>query len=406
MCNCLGCLSPKHSDSPKSLSKDVENVWTNHQALAAQNRGGVNMMRRPGEKVVSSTSFASDDRMLNFSDIEADTFNSDSESTDTPVTENPFDPKYELWEVVAPRVKVRIQEHRKSKKICDLTCGSVVRCVGRSPGAKRFKIDLPIIGWCSYHTGSPSHPKIFDRVNPSSLPVVDSRFVLELKIGQGSFGKVFVAWDRVENKKVALKIDQPKRGKRSLFDREIAIMKVVTECKNVPSLLSCGCVRTHTQSGKDYDGDDSYEGLQYMIMDLQGVSLSILKKNYLTLFSLKTVLMLGIVFVRILQDVHKLGVLHRDLKPANFVVSRGDRGRNIYILDFGLSVLYRKRDGVHVDYQENSSRCGTARYSSINTHHRIRQSRRDDLEAAGYVLLLFLRDLPWKQKKGESPEKK
>merc|ERR1711920_755706 len=115
---------------------------------------------------------------------------------------------------------------------------------------------------------------------------------------------------------------------------------------------------------------------------------------------------LGIVIVKILREVHQRGVLHRDIKPANFVVSRGNKGGNIFILDFGLSVMYRRDDGSHVEYQEGSRRCGTARYSSINTHKRIRQSRRDDLEAAGYVLLLFLKDLPWKQKKGESPEKK
>jgi len=238
------------------------------------------------------------------------------------------------------------------------------------------------------------------------LPVLDSRFVLELKVGQGSFGKVFVAWDTLKKKKVALKIDQPKGGKRSVFNREIDIMKVVTECKSVPSLLHCGCVRSHTEAGKECDKEDSYEGLQYMIMDLQGLSLSILKKNYLTLFTLKTVLMLGIEIVKMLRQVHEMGVLHRDIKPANFVVSRGDQGRNIFILDFGLSVKYRRSDGSHVDYREGCRRCGTARYSSINTHKRVRQSRRDDLEAAGYVLLLFLRDLPWKQKKGESPEKK
>jgi len=142
------------------------------------------------------------------------------------------------------------------------------------------------------------------------------------------------------------------------------------------------------------------------VLDLQGMSLSILHKNYLRQFTLKTVLMLGVEIVRLLRSVHEKGILHRDIKPANFVISRGDKGRGIYILDFGLSVMYRRDDGTHVRYRKGCRKCGTARYSSVNTHNRIRQSRRDDLEAVGYVLLLFLRSLPWKQKKGEAPEKK
>ena len=132
-------------------------------------------------------------------------------------------------------------------------------------------------------------------------------------------------------------------------------------------------------------------------MELLGQSLEDLFQAQNKSFSIKTACMLGIQMIDRIEYVHSRKIIHRDIKPDNFVIGRNDKSHIVYVLDFGLSKKYYSvSHKCHIPFIKGKKLTGTARYASINALSGFEQSRRDDLESIGYILMYFIRgSLPW-----------
>jgi casein kinase 1 len=209
---------------------------------------------------------------------------------------------------------------------------------------------------------------------------VGGKYRIKKKIGSGSFGEIYEGQNTETSESIALKLEKADTRHPQLI-YESKLIKLLQGGPGIP------CVYWFGNEGN----------YNVMVMDLLGPSLESMFCFCDRKLSLKTVLMLADQMICRVEYVHSKNFIHRDIKPDNFLMGIGKRGCLVYIIDFGLAKKYRdQRTAKHIPYRDGKSLTGTARYASINAHVGVEQSRRDDLEAIGYVLMYFLRGvLPW-----------
>ena len=210
-----------------------------------------------------------------------------------------------------------------------------------------------------------------------------SRISIEKKqlIGKGSFGFIYSIISSKTGEEMAMKIEPLKEDSVSHLKFENKIYTLLAGSEGIPKVY-------------DYYQENNND---ILIMELLGPSIEKIFNKRHNKFSLLTVLMIMEQLLYRFEFIHSKNLIHRDIKPDNFLIGKGKKNKIIYIIDFGLSKKYKdSRTGLHIPYRDQKEFVGTARFVSINTHLGIEQSRRDDIEALGYMMVYLLKgQLPW-----------
>ena len=173
--------------------------------------------------------------------------------------------------------------------------------------------------------------------------VINNRYIIKRKIGEGAFSKVYVVLDKDDNEEYASKILLEKRAQieTKTFNNEIKILKKLSENSIINNYVS----KFH-DSGI---GDITNEKNELIGKERHYLVSTYYPKKNLFKYLDKTEEGLEekqakIIFAKILkgiQFVHNSGICHLDIKSENIVF---DEHYNSAIIDFGFSYEMEKDD--------------------------------------------------------------
>ena len=228
--------------------------------------------------------------------------------------------------------------------------------------------------------------------------LIAENFVMLTLIGKGAFGQIYLSYDMRDNIEVSIKKEIKKSQKTPQLKTEAKIYQTLLNISSQDLSGSKALAQDEVQGVPHFYGMGELVDCYYLIIEFLGPNLIELF-NFCGChkFTISTVCLIALQMLNRIENLHKHHYIHRDIKPENYLIGTKDKSNVIFLIDFGLSKRYKNpKNHQHIPYREGRSLTGTARYVSINTHLGIEQSRRDDLESIGYVLIFFLKgSLPW-----------
>ena len=210
-------------------------------------------------------------------------------------------------------------------------------------------------------------------------PIVFKKYKVKKKLGEGAFGEVYLGQAILENNSyVAMKVE-PRNISKPTLESEAYLLYSLAGL-GIPKVKSFGKVKN----------------FMVLVEPLLGKSLfDIFAENHKEM-PIEDVCLIGKQVIERIQWIHSKFIVHRDIKPDNFLIGKEDPNV-IYLIDFGLSKQYRSHTtNQHIKFGFTGKLTGTVRFASANALRGGEQSRRDDIESIGYMLVYFMKKrLPW-----------
>jgi len=240
--------------------------------------------------------------------------------------------------------------------------------------------------------------------------VIGNRFEVLQKLSPGQ-RVVFRALDRLTGQIVALKLEPISISDPTLH-HEILTYQLLTVDENialplVPKLLWTG--------SQDVDILGTTGSYNIMANELQGITVRDYRdKHFGGKLPIRECFAAAVGMISCVEFLHSFGFIHRSIHSRNFLLPRRleDLFLGImYLIDLEKTVRVVAPNGWHIPFSKKPSPAngedtyedGRLNYLSLNCHDYVTPTRRDDLEALGYLILfLHLGKLPWSGKPRET----
>ena len=197
--------------------------------------------------------------------------------------------------------------------------------------------------------------------------IIDSRYQMMRKIGEGGMAKVYLAYDNIQEINVAIKVlrkENIQEKKIKNFKREADALSLLDD-ENIVKIYDVG-----------EEGDIHYIIYEYV----EGMTL----KDYIATCSpivIEEVIEISRQIIAGLSHAHQRGVVHKDIKSQNILL---DKNKKVKITDFGIA------DIMDDDITKTQSVMGTPQYVAPEILNREKLTEQSDIYSIGIVMYELL----------------